>query len=117
MVDIEIDGIYCSRCNTLHPTLFWHKKYKEYMNRHDYYEERKKACERFRMECSDESCEVEYQHHLALKKIKLVEQPGNCAVCGTLTNFIDVYTETYVCSDECAWEIRKNNEEGETVDE
>ena len=47
----------------------------------------------------------------------MVEQPGNCAVCATLTNFVDGYTDAYVCSDECAYEIRKNNEEGETVDE
>ena len=30
MIKIEIDGIWCKKCQELHPTLFWHEKYNDY---------------------------------------------------------------------------------------
>lgn len=30
-VDIEIDGFWCKKCEELHPTLYWHEKFDEYL--------------------------------------------------------------------------------------
>ena len=30
MICIEPDGIWCKKCQKMHPTLFWHEKYNDY---------------------------------------------------------------------------------------
>ena len=42
MINCVLDGIWCPKCKTLHPTLYWHNKYNDYLlNRKEQFEEMK----------------------------------------------------------------------------
>lgn len=101
MVDIEIDGIYCPKCRELHPTLFWHDKYNEYLMPSICYNNRRAAGARFGIEYSDEECQEAYRKRLDLMQIDLMEYNGACVICSSTTRFIDIRTKKFVCSDEC----------------
>ncbi len=101
MVNIEIDGIYCPKCRELHPTLFWHHEYNEYLMPRHCYDELRAAGARFGYTYSDEECQEMYQKRLDFKQIKLMKHAGECAICSAVTSFIAILTEQFVCSDEC----------------
>ena len=79
MICIEPDGIWCKKCQKMHPTLFWHEKYNDY--------------ELSRKERWFES----------IKGLKQEEQEGNCVICNTPTFFKTIETDNYVCCDECKY--------------
>ena len=102
-VSIEIDGIYCPKCNTLHPTLFWHEKYDEYINQSDYIHKIIKAYERFGETISNEDAYKNFTEYLLAKEIDKTKTEGRCVVCSAKTSFINKGTNHYVCSDECQY--------------
>lgn len=70
MVNIEIDGIYCPKCNDLHPTLSWHEKYIDYLNENQWITNHIQTVKRFRIECSEAETQTEYQSILHANGIK-----------------------------------------------
>ena len=102
-IDIEIDGIYCPKCNDLHPTLFWHEQYEEYLERELWIMNHKRAVERFRMTLSAEQLAKSYDDHLRGLSLTLDKMPGECVVCATPTHFRHAVTGHYLCSDECKY--------------
>ena len=101
MVNVEFDGIYCPKCNGLHPTLYWHEKYDDYLLKSHVYEAHRKTCSRFGIVFTDDECQKEYLFQLSCKKISYKKESGVCAICGCQTNFISSEKKMYVCSDEC----------------
>lgn len=108
MVNIEMDGIYCPKCRDLHPTLFWHDKYNDYLMPSICYDKQRVACARIGYTYSDEECRETYQKGLEFKQIKLMKHVGECVVCFAVTNFIDINTEQFVCSDECLSKVQED---------
>lgn len=108
MVNIEIDGIYCPKCRELHPTLFWHHKYNEYLMPSYCYDVSRVAVARFGYTCSDEECRERYQKRLDFKQIKLMKHKGECSVCSAVTSFFDINMEQFVCSDECQSKLQED---------
>ena len=106
-IDIEIDGVYCPKCNDLHPTLMWHKKYNDYLNKDEWIQEYKEALLRFKLEISDTEAIERYYEHIEALDIIQKDYSGECIVCSTLTSFINKKTGNFVCSDECKY---KDNE-------
>ncbi len=102
-IDIEIDGVYCPKCNDLHPTLMWHKKYNVYLNKDEWIQEYKKSLLRFKLEIPDTEAIQQYEKHVNAKDIIQKDYTGECIVCSSLTNFINKKTENFVCSDECRY--------------
>lgn len=101
MVCVEIDGIYCPKCRDFHPTLYWHRKYNEYLMPSQCYKSHRAARARFGAKTSDEECQADYQQRLEWKKINYIENAGTCVICSTTTNFMVVDRGEYICSDEC----------------
>lgn len=91
MVDIIVDGIYCSKCNDMHPSLFWHEKYNDYLSNRK--KSHKKICKKF-------GIKTHYLNGLNLKKCK----SGKCVICGCMTNYKDTRTKKYICSNECKYQ-------------
>ena len=97
MINFESEGIYCSKCNDLHPTLMWHDKYDDYlMNRKERWEENKEKRPQL-------FGSAEYTDSLAIKGLEECTSAGSCMICSTDTHFISVKTGHYVCSDECLY--------------
>ena len=109
MVNIEIDGIYCPKCKELHPTLFWHDKYNEYLMPSDCYEKHRAIGARFGITYSDEECQEEYQKRLDSMQIKLMEYERKCTICNAVTKFMTTNTNQYVCSDECLSKVQEKH--------
>ena len=107
MVNIEIDGIYCSKCRGLHPTLYWHDKYDEYLTPCDCSKKYKAVVVRFGIEYNDEEFKKAYQKRLDSKQIKMMERVSKCTICTSVTKFVDVNTGKYVCSDECLSKVHE----------
>ena len=102
-ISIEIDGIYCPKCNMFHPTLFWHEKYDDYINQSDYINRIIKGYERFGATINNDDAYknfVEYLLALGIDKNKI---EGKCVVCSAKTSFINKRTNHYVCSHECKY--------------
>ena len=112
-ISIEIDGIYCPKCNALHPTLFWHKKYDDYIKQSDYIDRIIKAYERFGATISEDDAYKNFVEYLLTLEIDKTKTEGKCVVCSAKTSFINKRTNHYVCSDECKYmdnlENRVNN--------
>ena len=103
MITCEIDGIWCPKCRKMHPTLFWHDKYKDYeLNRKENFEENKKK----RPLLFKNS---EFIDNLSSKNLEQMQMEDNCIICGTKTFFKDITTQHYVCCDECKYEDEKIN--------
>lgn len=105
MITVDIDGVYCPKCKDLHPTLYWHKKYMDYLTKSDSYESYRKAGARFGVVFTDEECEKEYLFHLKNRKIICKDEAGNCTICGCQTNFMSSEKGQYICSDECHYAL------------
>lgn len=100
MINIEIDGIWCKKCQELHPTLFWHEKYNDYeLNRKEKWKEMMKK--HFPNE------NVEYKDTLPIKNLEECKEQGSCIICNTLTYFKHTITNHYVCSDECKYKDKE----------
>ena len=96
MINVKLDGIYCKECNTLHPTLFWHKKYNDYeLNREENYH--KMMIKHF------PNIEYTYKDNLYIKNLEETKELNECVICKTLTYFKHISTNNYVCSDECKY--------------
>ena len=102
-VDIEIDGIYCDKCNTLHPTLFWHDKYVDYLDKEKNIKDALKIARRFHVAFTEKEAEEQYNQSLRIRDLRLSNSTGTCAVCASKTKFISTNTDHYVCSDECRY--------------
>lgn len=63
-IDIEIDGVYCPKCNDLHPTLMWHNKYNNYLNKDKWIQEYKKSLLRFKLEIPNTEVIQRYEKHV-----------------------------------------------------
>lgn len=102
-IDVEIDGIYCPKCHELHPTLHWHDKYEEYLERNQWIRSHKKAVERFKISLSPEQLSKAYDDHLGVLGLILDETHGECVVCANHTHFRHAVTGHFLCSDECMY--------------
>ena len=97
MICIEPDGIWCKKCQKMHPTLFWHEKYNDYeLSRKEKWFE---SIKRFKTYIT----EKDYIDSLPTKGLKQEEQEGNCVICNTPTFFKTIETDNYVCCDECKY--------------
>lgn len=109
-ISIEIDGIYCPKCNDLHPTLCWHDRYDDYINQSDYINRIIKACERFGVTISNDDAYKKIIEYLLALEIDKTETIGKCVVCSAKTSFINKRTNHYVCSDECKYADNEENQ-------
>ena len=92
MIDIEIDGVWCPKCKTLHPTLYWHEKYDNWLVKRK--EKHPEICQRFGINTN------------YLDGMSVIESKGGkCVVCGCDTDYADKKTRVSVCSDECRYNI------------
>ena len=92
MVDIQIDGIWCPKCKTLHQTLYWHEKYNDWLMKRK--EKHPEICKRFGINTN------------YLEGMPVIESKnGKCVVCGCNTDYVDKETGLSVCSDECRYNI------------
>lgn len=107
-VDLEIDGVYCPKCNDLHPTLMWHEKYNDYLKKDKWVQEYKKSLLRFKLKISNNEAIQQYEKHVDAKDIIQKDYTGECIICSTLTHFINKKTENFVCSDECKYKDDEN---------
>lgn len=102
MVNIEIDGYYCKKCEEWHPELFWHEKYNDYeMNREERY---RKAIKRF---LKDGELEPPFEDTLAIRGLEECSESGECIICKYNTFFKSLRTGNFVCSKKCKF---KDNE-------
>ena len=98
-IDVWIDGIWCRKCRDLHPTLYWHDKYDDYLlDRREQWEESKKKRPAL-------YGDAEYVDDLPVHGLKQEDVRGPCAVCGCETYFKHLQMDKYVCSDECKYAL------------
>ena len=96
MINVQIDGIWCKKCQQIHPTLFWHEKYDNYeLNR------KVKWLENMKKHFPNEK--LEYKDTLYIKDLEECNNIGSCIICGTKTHFKHTTTKNYICSDECKY--------------
>ncbi|HEM5988478.1 TPA: hypothetical protein U2B37_000552 [Streptococcus suis] len=94
-VDIEIDGFWCKKCEELHPTLYWHEKFDEYLrNRREEWDYQKNIRPNLFKTAVYQDC---------LPNLGLTEQSFQeaCVSCGELTYFTSLKTKQFICSNEC----------------
>lgn len=97
MVDIEIDGIWCKKCKTFHPTLMWHEKYDSYQL------DDSKRINDIKKRFSEYDPELSRERALKIKELKIMKEQRPCIICGDNTFFVNIKTNNYVCSDECKY--------------
>lgn len=102
-VNIEIDGIYCSKCNDFHPTLQWHEKYNDYLNKGEWAKQYKKNLLRFKQTISDAEANKQFEKHITSLNIIQKDHAEECIICSTLTNFVNIRSRNFVCSDKCKY--------------
>ncbi len=107
---IEIDGIFCPKCNTLHPTLFWHEKYDDYIDETKYIEKLIKANKRFGSVVSKDDIQRDFIRYLKTLEIDKTKISGECVICTAKTSFKNKKTNNYVCSDECRYADNEENQ-------
>ena len=102
MVYIEIDGFYCKECNELHPALFWHELYDEYIKtKQAFILHIKQINERFGNSITDKEALELYQNYITTLGIEFCPEPQNCIICGKETHYRLTDTNKFVCSNEC----------------
>lgn len=103
MINCEIDGIWCPKCKELHPTLYWHQKYNDYLlNRREVFEENKKKRPKL-------FGDAEYTDSLFMKELEESSEMGKCVCCEGETFFKNTKTGNFVCSDECKYKDNEMN--------
>ncbi len=106
MIDIVPDGVPCKKCNTMHPTLYWHKLYDDYMKiEKDYIVYIKELYKKFGEEISDDKALNNYYEHMETLNLVYCEKAGRCAVCKTNTHYKHIKTQNFVCSDKCKYKL------------
>ena len=107
MLNIEIDGFYCKECNDIHPTLYWHKIYDEYMKTKEeaipYY---KKVFARLGETVTDDDALFLYYKNMTICGLEYSEKNGKCVICGTRTHYMLIDTNKYICSDKCKYQAK-----------
>lgn len=98
MVNVVLDGIWCKKCQDLHPTLMWHEKYNDYELRNDDIEETK-----IRKRFPDYDYRTNRTKSLKIKELSISIEKKPCIICKDLTYFVNTKTNNYVCSDECKY--------------
>ena len=102
MVDIELDGFYCKKCKELHPTLFWHELYDEYIKTEkDFVLDIKQISERFGNKITDKEAAKLYQEYRTSFGVEFCDNSKKCIVCGTNTHYKIIGTDKFVCSNKC----------------
>ena len=107
---IKIDGIFCQQCNALHPTLFWHEKYDDYIDETKYIEKLIKTNERFGLIISKDDAQRDFLGYLETLEIDKTNMPDKCVICTAKTSFKNKKTNNYVCSDECRYADNEENQ-------
>lgn len=80
-VSIEIDGIYCPKCNVIHSTLMWYEKYNDYLDKDEYIKECIIVSKRFDINETDEEQLKFYYDHLNAIGIELSQEFNKCCIC------------------------------------
>ena len=108
----KIDGIYCDKCKTMHPTLFWHELYDDYRKPlEEYIPYIKQMHERFaQMTITDAEAIEHYNDLMRILKLERCDEKGKCEICGTLTHYKYTPANKYICSDKCKYEIKSRVE-------
>ena len=107
MIDIKLDGIYCKECNELHPTLFWHKLYDDYIKaKEECIPFFKEAAKRFGEAITDEEALELYYINMNIRGLEYSKESGKCVVCKTNTHYKLIETKNFVCSDKCKYKAR-----------
>lgn len=97
-INIEIDGVYCPRCNDLHPTLLWHERYDNYAKA----EIRLAEWQRARAERSllFGDCDPPAVSSACFGVVEN-DRKAPCVMCGVTTCFTDEESGERVCCAEC----------------
>lgn len=107
MIDMEIDGFYCKECNDIHPTLYWHELYGEYIKTKEeaipYF---KNVCARFGEIITDDDALFLYYKTMRLRGLEYSENNGECVICGTRTHYMLIGTKKYICSNKCKYQAK-----------
>lgn len=103
VINVEIDGVYCKKCNTMHTNLFWHDKYNELFIENIWSDQHINALKRFGIVCTKHRAKMEYSYTLCVKGIREVSKYNDCMVCGEKTRFKNILTDHFICSDECRY--------------
>lgn len=126
MLNMIDDGVWCDKCKTFHPTLFWHKKYREEKSKEGIIRKlMRDAEERPGMFGFNDNTSADEKkntldeiinNNLAQRKIDDAEE-DKCVICGYLTSFTSKKTGRHVCSDQCLYRENGWREEstGETI--
>ena len=102
MIDIEIDGFYCEKCKEMHPMLFWHELYEEYIKaENDFIADIKKISKRFGNKITNDEAGKLYHEHICSLGIEICDNPQKCVVCGTNTHYKIIGTDKFICSNKC----------------
>lgn len=109
-VNVEIDGIYCPKCKQMHPTLYWHDKYDNYLDFTLWRESYSISLMRLGKVASQEVVDIEYEKNLDIRDLKLSKKQMQCAICAGETFFISKRTSNAVCSDECRYKDKNECE-------
>ena len=90
-VNVVIDGIFCNKCNVMHPTLYWHEKYNDYLPKRK--EKHAMLAEKYGVTT----------HYLSALGLMEATTEVECVICGAPTNYKSVDNNGYVCCDECRY--------------
>ena len=102
-VSIEIDGIYCPQCKSLHPTLYWHEKFDDYLDEKKYIKKLADAYKKMGVIVSNKQIQTHFSQHLEMVGIKRALNTNKCIVCNSTTQFKNIKTNNFVCSNECKY--------------
>ncbi len=105
MITVMDDKFPCKQCNQWHLHLCWHNKYDELYSLDDHIKRYKRAGERFKIDYSQEQIVEYFNDQLKLVGIKVANQQGECVICSSHTSFIEVTTDSFVCSHECKYKL------------
>ena len=112
-INIELDGIYCKKCNCLHPSLEWHTDYDEYLIKKDYIESVKKSFEKHNIKFNVKDIDYGYNSLLLMKNIEFSQTKGICTICGKETSFKSLINSHYICSDECFYKDEQSSNDSD----
>lgn len=114
-ISIEIDGVYCPKCNDMHPTLMWHEKYNDYISKTKHVDSIIKSCKIFGVNISLDTAYKNYAEHLNFLGIDETEIIKKCVMCSAETRFKNIKTNNYVCSNKCRYADDKKHNSSEIV--
>lgn len=113
MLCTEEGGFYCDKCRKVHPSLYWHEIYDEYLKSpEEYIPFVKEMTKRFADGAilSDKEAMEDYEEYMKILELEKCKEAGACSFCGTKTHYKHTPTNLYVCSDKCKHKARENKE-------